>query len=99
MAMPLRLRSGIPWALVLLRPALALAFVVGLLAGVLRDRFVLGECVAAFWADYFDGALTATCALGVVSHMEGIAISLVLRRYASDVPTLWHAVRMRRAQA
>jgi len=46
-----------------------------------------------------DAALTVTCALGVVSNVEGIAISLVLRRYAADVPTVWHAVRMRRAEA
>jgi CDP-diacylglycerol--glycerol-3-phosphate 3-phosphatidyltransferase len=188
-----RLRVSIPWTLVILRPVLALAFVLGWATGTLGDRFVLGACVAAFWADYFDGALarrwgTVTpalrkadsfcdtafyltlafvtwkrhadelsahatalklclgslaawilldavrwrqfagfhawsaklfgiglfawtlvlyagaptgpalpiaCALGVASHLEGIAISLTLRRYAADVPTLWHAWKMR----
>lgn len=188
------LRALIPWVLVLLRPALAAAFVVGLATGTLADRFVLGACIAAFWADYFDGALarrwnTVTpglrkadsfadtafyltlaaatwrlhpdelhahatalilclgslgawvvldavrwrqfagfhawsaklfgvglfvwtvmlyggaatgptlaivCALGCLSHVEGVAISLALTRYRADVPTLWHALRMRR---
>ena len=41
-------------------------------------------------------ALPVTCALGLIAHVEGIAISLTLRAYAADVPTLWHALRMRR---
>ncbi|APR78575.1 Hypothetical protein A7982_03922 [Minicystis rosea] len=197
MITPSRLRIAIPWTLVLLRPALAAAFVAGLATETLGDRFVLAACVAAFWADYFDGALarrwgTVTpalrkadsfadtlfyltlavvtyrlhadelrahataltlclgslaawilldavrwrqfagfhaysaklfgvglfvwtlllyggvasetalpiaCALGLVAHVEGIAISLTLRDYAADVPTIWHAFRMRRRAA
>jgi CDP-diacylglycerol--glycerol-3-phosphate 3-phosphatidyltransferase len=174
---------------------LAAAFVVGLATGTLADRFVLVACIAAFWADYFDGALArrwktvtpalrkadsfadtafyltlavttwslhrdelaahataltlclgslgawivldavrwrqfagfhawsaklfgvglfvwtlllyggaatgwalpVACALGCISHVEGIAISLVLTRYSADVPTLWHALRTRRS--
>ncbi|APR74681.1 Hypothetical protein A7982_00027 [Minicystis rosea] len=53
MSTPSRLRIAIPWTLVLLRPA----FVAGLATGTLGDRFVLAACVAAFWTDYFDGAL------------------------------------------
>src|SRR6202044_2455585 len=41
-------------------------------------------------------ALPIACALGCVSHVEGIAISLALKQYAADVPSLWHAWRMHR---
>jgi CDP-diacylglycerol--glycerol-3-phosphate 3-phosphatidyltransferase len=35
--------------------------------------------------------------LGVVADLEGLAISLVLREWRTDVPTLWHALRQRGA--
>jgi CDP-diacylglycerol--glycerol-3-phosphate 3-phosphatidyltransferase len=187
-------RALIPWVLVLLRPVLAAALVAGLATSTLGDRFVLAACIAAFWADYFDGALArrwgtvtpelrkadsfsdtafyltlavttwklhgdelrahatalilclgslgawivldavrwrqfagfhawsaklfgvglfvwtlllyggattgptlaVVCALGCLSHVEGIAISLALKSYAADVPTVWHALRLRR---
>jgi CDP-diacylglycerol--glycerol-3-phosphate 3-phosphatidyltransferase len=34
--------------------------------------------------------------LGIVSDIEGLAISLVLREWRSDVPTVFHALRLRR---
>ena len=40
--------------------------------------------------------LIVACIAGTVSHLEGIAISLVLHRHATDVPTLLHARRLRR---
>ncbi len=39
--------------------------------------------------------LVVACVAGTLSHLEGIAISLVLRRHAADVPTLLHALRLR----
>jgi CDP-diacylglycerol---glycerol-3-phosphate 3-phosphatidyltransferase len=36
-------------------------------------------------------------ALGIVTDLEGLAISLVLPAWRHDVPTLVHALRMRRA--
>jgi CDP-diacylglycerol--glycerol-3-phosphate 3-phosphatidyltransferase len=44
-------------------------------------------------------ALTTACVLGLVAHLEGIAISLLLRHDVTDVPTFWHAWRMRREAA
>jgi len=39
--------------------------------------------------------LVVACAVGTLSHVEGIAISLVLRRHVADVPTVLHALRLR----
>jgi phosphatidylglycerophosphate synthase len=39
--------------------------------------------------------LVMACVLGTLSHLEGIAISLVLRRHVADVPTVLHALRLR----
>jgi CDP-diacylglycerol--glycerol-3-phosphate 3-phosphatidyltransferase len=36
-------------------------------------------------------------ALGVLSNVEGIAIKLVLPAWRHDVPSVWHALRLRRA--
>jgi len=36
--------------------------------------------------------------LGIVSDVEGLAISLVLRRWQNDVPTFLHALKLRQAQ-
>ena len=36
--------------------------------------------------------------LGIVCDLEGIAISLVLRKWQNDVPTIFHAVQLRRKQ-
>ena len=41
---------------------------------------------------------TATLVLATASHVEGMAISLILRRHVSDVPTVVHALRLRAAQ-
>jgi len=37
--------------------------------------------------------------VGVLADLEGLAISLVLREWRTDVPTLWHALRCRGAGA
>jgi hypothetical protein len=37
--------------------------------------------------------------LGIVADVEGLLISLVLPRWQADVPTLFHALRVRRAEA
>lgn len=39
--------------------------------------------------------LVVACVGGTVSHLEGIATSLVLRQHATDVPTVVHALRLR----
>lgn len=39
--------------------------------------------------------LVVACVAGTISHLEGMAISLVLRRHAADVPTVLHALRLR----
>jgi hypothetical protein len=39
--------------------------------------------------------LVVACVAGTLSHLEGMAISLVLRRHVADVPTLLHALRLR----
>jgi phosphatidylglycerophosphate synthase len=39
--------------------------------------------------------LVVACVAGTISHLEGIAISLVLRQHATDVPTVLHALRLR----
>jgi CDP-diacylglycerol--glycerol-3-phosphate 3-phosphatidyltransferase len=39
--------------------------------------------------------LLVACVAGTLSHLEGIAISLVLRRHVADVPTVLHALRLR----
>lgn len=39
--------------------------------------------------------LVVACAVGTISHLEGIATSLVLRQHRTDVPTVFHALRLR----
>jgi CDP-diacylglycerol--glycerol-3-phosphate 3-phosphatidyltransferase len=41
--------------------------------------------------------LVVACVAGTLSHLEGIAISLTLRHHVADVPTLLHALRLRRS--
>jgi CDP-diacylglycerol--glycerol-3-phosphate 3-phosphatidyltransferase len=43
--------------------------------------------------------LVVACAAGTVSHLEGMAISVVLREHATDVPTVVHALRLRASPA
>ena len=37
--------------------------------------------------------------IGLVADIEGLAISLVLPRWQADVPTIFHAIRLRAAEA
>lgn len=39
--------------------------------------------------------LKTTLIVGIVSDLEGLAISMVLPRWAHDVPTIFHALRLR----
>jgi CDP-diacylglycerol--glycerol-3-phosphate 3-phosphatidyltransferase len=56
----------------------------------------LGVWAVALYGVGVDGPwLVAACAVGTFSHLEGIAISCTLRRHATDVPTLAHALRLR----
>jgi len=43
--------------------------------------------------------LVVACVVGTLSHLEGMAISLVLRRHVADVPTVLHALRLRNGGA
>lgn len=46
-----------------------------------------------------DGALVDLMIyLGILCDLEGVAISLVLRKWKSDVPTIFHAIKLRREQ-
>lgn len=60
--------------------------------------------VALFVAFYFllargsDGIfLSAAIFLGITADLEGLAISLILEIWKSDVPTVFHAIRLRAA--
>jgi hypothetical protein len=43
-------------------------------------------------------ALWPAVVICIVGVIEGIATSCVLDRWTVDVPTLWHAVQLRRAE-
>lgn len=58
----------------------------------------LGVWAVLLYGFGIDGPfLVVACAAGTLSHIEGVAISLVLHRHAADVPSLAHAFRLRRA--
>lgn len=60
----------------------------------------LGVWVVALYGGFTTGALLPLAlALGVVSNLEGLAISLTLAHPETDVPTLVHARRRRAAGA
>jgi len=60
----------------------------------------LGLWAVALYGFGADGPwLVMACAAGTLSHLEGIAISLTLRRHVADVPSLAHALRLRRQPA
>jgi phosphatidylglycerophosphate synthase len=40
--------------------------------------------------------IPAAIAIGIVADLEGLAISIVLRDWRNDVPTVLHAIRLRR---
>jgi len=44
-----------------------------------------------------NASVTAAVWLGIAADLEGLAISAVLRRWRTDVPTLVHALRLRTA--
>lgn len=56
---------------------------------------------AAFFALLARGSdrfLTAAIFIGIAADLEGLAISVVLRSWKNDVPTLFHAIRMTRGE-
>ena len=54
----------------------------------------VSSCALLGWG--VDGALLrTTLIIGILSDLEGLAISMVLPRWAHDVPTVFHALRMR----
>lgn len=57
----------------------------------------LGVWAVALYGFRADGPwLVVACAAGTLSHLEGIAISCTLRQHLTDVPSLAHALRLRR---
>ena len=57
----------------------------------------LGVWAVLLYGFSVDGPwLVVACAAGTLSHLEGMAISLSLARHTPDVPTLAHALRLRR---
>lgn len=43
--------------------------------------------------------VSAAIVLGIFADLEGLAISLVLRDWKSDVPTVFHAIRLRESKS
>jgi CDP-diacylglycerol--glycerol-3-phosphate 3-phosphatidyltransferase len=72
----------VPWALVVLRAAVTVALVIGLLAGQLTDGRVLALFAVAFASDYFDGVVARAC--GVATRR--------LRQADSTVDTAFYLV-------
>ena len=61
---------------------------------------VLGAATMALFAFGTSGwLLRVALLLGIVCNLEGLSISIVLPRWTHDVPTLAHALRLRRSQA
>jgi phosphatidylglycerophosphate synthase len=61
---------------------------------------VLGAATIALFAFSASGwLLRAALLLGIVCNLEGLIISMVLPRWTHDVPSLTHALRLRRSQA
>jgi CDP-diacylglycerol--glycerol-3-phosphate 3-phosphatidyltransferase len=55
--------------------------------------FALLVCGVAGWP------VSLAIYIGFLADFEGLAISLVLRRWRADVPTIFHAIRLRAAEA
>ena len=56
----------------------------------------LAFCSCAILGWGVDGLLLKTTLIvGIISDLEGLAISMVLPRWAHDVPTIFHALRLR----
>lgn len=54
-------------------------------------------CFALLARGSDNATLTAALWCGIFSDLEGVAITLTLRQWRTDVPTLWHALQWRRA--
>ena len=54
-------------------------------------------CFALLALGSDNATLTAALWCGIFSDLEGVAISLTLQQWRTDVPTLWHALTWRRA--
>lgn len=58
----------------------------------------------ALWLGFSEAFLTGlpgplfrcAVAMGILADLEGLAASLLLSRWAHDVPTVWHAIRIER---
>ena len=55
-------------------------------------------CIALFGFNYGGIALWLTVIVGVASHLEEIAMTLALPRWIHDVPSIFHAWRIRKQE-
>ena len=55
-------------------------------------------CIALFGFGYAGATLWLTIIVGIMSHMEEIAMTLTLPRWTYDVPSIVHALRMRQQE-
>ncbi len=69
-----RMVRHVPWALVLLRAAAAVALGVGLFAGGLSDGRVMALFAIAFASDYFDGVVARACGVATRGLRQGDSI-------------------------
>ncbi len=69
-----RMVRHVPWALVLLRAAAAVALGVGLFAGGLTDGRVMALFAIAFASDYFDGVVARACGVATRGLRQGDSI-------------------------
>jgi CDP-diacylglycerol--glycerol-3-phosphate 3-phosphatidyltransferase len=61
---------------------------------------VLATATMALFAFGATGLLLQTAVImGIGCNLECVAMSLILRKWRHDVPTLWHALRLRREDA
>jgi len=58
-------------------------------------RAMIFRAIAAFVT--LPGLIAFAIPIAIVADLEGLAISLVLRTWQSDVPSLFHALRIRNA--
>jgi CDP-diacylglycerol--glycerol-3-phosphate 3-phosphatidyltransferase len=55
-------------------------------------------CIALFGFDYAGITLWFTIIIGIISHMEEIAMTLTLPHWTYDVPSIVHALRIRQQE-
>lgn len=92
--------------------AVLLAFVLPILIGFIKYRrltsyhtwgakcsaVIMGMATILLFAEYSAVPFRLSTIVLVVAQLEEIAMTLVLRRWHADVPSLWHALRIARME-